>query len=100
MIKILFTTEHLPQGFMIKDTFQMIQITGIIKIIDSELENFDVNYQYQYQAIINSFIEHAPKKSNAIIGVTISTSIQRLGHETQLFITYIGCPAIVQVEEM
>ena len=96
MEKMLFTTDTVPVGMEIKKMYPMTQFTGRIEISNKGLFRavMDKN-RNEYQEIMESFARHAPVEANAIIGVQISTSAQKLDDGTFLYVTYIGTPAVI-----
>ncbi len=95
--KLLFTTERIPDGFVVKKMFGLVQITGTVEVSKKGgtrgvLER-DKN---EYQDILNNFKASAPGEANAILGVQVSTAAQSFNNGTFLFVTYIGTPAIIE----
>ncbi len=97
MDKIIFTTENLPEGIIVKEAFDMIQVTGTVEISNKGMiRGLIERKRNEYQEVIDSFVNSAPSESNAILGVQISTSSQQFRNGTFLHITYIGTPAIIE----
>jgi uncharacterized protein YbjQ (UPF0145 family) len=96
MRKSLFTTDLLPEGTVVKETFGMVQFTGSVEISKKGFirELFERN-KNEYQNVIDSFVEATPSRANAILGVQISTSVQKFDKGVFMLVTYIGTPAII-----
>ncbi|MFY8325435.1 hypothetical protein [Pseudoalteromonas sp. ZZD1] len=97
MSKTLFTTENLPDGLIVKETFGMIQVTGTVEVSNKGIiRGMLQRNKNEYQEVIDSFVDSAPYEANAILGVQIATSSQQFSNGTFLYVTYIGTPAIVE----
>lgn len=97
MTKLLLTTEHLPEGIVVKEIFGMIQITGTVEVSNKGvIRGLLERNKNEYQEVIDAFIRSAPSEANAIIGVQISTSVQNFSNGTFLYVTYIGTPAVLE----
>ncbi len=97
MNKVLFTTENLPDGVIVKEVFGMVQVTGTVEVSKKgAIRGFLDRNKNEYQEIIDSFVSSAPSEANAILGVQISTSSQSFNNGTFLYITYIGTPAVIE----
>jgi len=97
MSKTLFTTENLPEGCIVKETFGMIQVTGTVEVSNKGIiRGMLQRNKNEYQEVINSFVDTAPHEANAILGVQIATSSQQFSNGTFLYVTYIGTPAIIE----
>ncbi len=95
--KLLFTTERLPEGFVVKKMFGLIQMTGTVEISKKADAKGSVDREKNdYQNILDNFRAAAPREANAVLGVQISTSAQSFSNGTFLFVTYIGTPAIIE----
>ncbi|TMP72553.1 hypothetical protein [Pseudoalteromonas sp. S1608] len=97
MSKTMFTTDNLPEGFIVKETFGIIQYTGTVEVSHKGLlRGMLERNKNEYQDVIDAFVNSAPRESNAILGVQISTSSQQFSNGTFLYVTYIGTPAIIE----
>ena len=97
MSKTLFTTENLPKGCVVKETFGMIQVTGMVEVSNKGMiRGLLERKKNEYQDVIDSFVDSAPVEANAILGVQISTSSQQFSNGTFLYVTYMGTPAIIE----
>ncbi|QEQ96277.1 hypothetical protein [Neptunomonas concharum] len=97
MDKVLFTTENLPEGLIVKEVFGMIQVTGTVEVSNKGvIRGLLERKRNEYQEVIDSFVNSAPSEANAILGVQISTSSQQFSNGTFLYITYIGTPATIE----
>ena len=93
----LFTTENLPEGCIVKETFGMIQVTGTVEVSSKGMiRGMLQRNKNEYQEVIDSFADSAPDEANAILGVQIATSSQQFSNGTFLYVTYIGTPAIIE----
>lgn len=93
----LFTTENLPEGCIVRETFGMIQVTGTVEVSNKGIiRGMLQRNKNEYQEVIDSFVESAPDEANAILGVQIATSSQQFSNGTFLYVTYIGTPAIIE----
>ncbi|MBH0077331.1 hypothetical protein I6F48_17555 [Pseudoalteromonas sp. SWYJ118] len=93
----LFTTENLPEGCIVKETFGMIQVTGTVEVSNKGIiRGMLQRNKNEYQEVIDSFVDSAPAEANAILGVQIATSSQQFSNGTFLYVTYIGTPAIIE----
>lgn len=93
----LFTTENLPEGCIVKETFGMIQVTGTVEVSNKGIiRGMLQRNKNEYQEVIDSFVDSAPDEANAILGVQIATSSQQFSNGTFLYVTYIGTPAIIE----
>ncbi len=95
MSKAIFTTDLLPVGLEVKETFSLIQFTGTIEVSRNLLKKLFGKKRNEYQEILDGFESYAPSEANAILGVQISTSTQDFSNGTFLYVTYIGTPAII-----
>lgn len=99
MSKTIFTTDNLPQGSVVKSVFDMIQFTGVVEVSKKGLiRNVLEKNRNEYQEVLDSFVACAPEESNAILGTQVSTSTQSFNNGTFLHVTYIGNPAILELE--
>lgn len=96
MTKMLYSTDKMPLGIEVKEMFPMIQFTGAVEISKKSLMRsiFEKN-KNEYQIIMDNLIAYAPHEANAIIGVQVSTAAQSFNNVTNLYVTYIGTPAII-----
>ncbi|OUS72643.1 hypothetical protein B5G52_07950 [Pseudoalteromonas sp. A601] len=71
----LFNTENLPEGCIVKETFVMIQAAGTAYVpIKGIARGILQRNRNEYQEVIDSFVDNARIKTNAILGVQVSTS--------------------------
>ena len=93
----LFTTEILPQHFVIKEMFNMIEIYDSILISKkSVFKRVFSRKKNQGLEVYNEFVSAVPEEANAILGVRTATSTAIFSDGTYLVLTHSGTPAIIE----
>ncbi|MDE0150186.1 MAG: hypothetical protein OXM58_17650 [Rhodospirillaceae bacterium] len=89
----LFSSNPVPPGIVIRQTFDMIVHTGEVKLRNHDNRSIDD----LSQGVRENFVALAPEEANAVIGVQISTSIIWYDFTgAVIYLTFCGNPAIVE----
>lgn len=90
---LLQTTETLPQGFIISESYSMIFLNTQIEISNKGLlRGIFEGQRNEYQEAMDNFAILAPREANAIIGIKVSSAIQQFQNGTFQYLTFIGTP--------
>lgn len=93
----LFTTEVLPEKYVIKEMFQMIEVhDSTIISKQSLLDRVFSGKKNRVHELLKTFASAAPKEANAILGVKTSTTAASFSNESYLMVTHTGTPAIIE----
>lgn len=93
----LFTTEVLPENFIIREMFPMIEVHGNILISkQSLLDKVFSRNKNGAQELLKTFASAAPEGANAIIGVRTSTTTAMFSNGAYLMVTHSGTPAVLE----
>jgi regulator of nucleoside diphosphate kinase len=91
------TVEILPEGKKLKELFNMIEKTYIIKISKKGFFEKTPDYQVENNTeAFQNFINLAPNIANAIIGIRTATTTVQFNDGTFLYTTYSGSPARIE----
>lgn len=90
---LLLTTEVLPENCVIEEMFHMVYTRGTIEVSSKGLvRGYLERNRNEAQELIDNLASLAPAEANAIIGIKVSTAVQRFTNYVLLFTTYIGTP--------
>lgn len=97
---LLFTTDEVPGDYEVLELYQMVQVTGTVKLSKEGLVQGIIHRKRnQYQEVLENFKATAPPQANSIIAIKHSTTVSQFQNGSYLFITYIGTPALIAKKE-
>lgn len=92
---LLLTTQSLPEGLVIKETFTMVLVNKAIEVSNKGIiRGLLERSRNEYQEALDFLATQAPQEANAIIGIQISTTTQQFPNGTFLYLTAIGTPIV------
>jgi regulator of nucleoside diphosphate kinase len=96
MKKLILSTDTLPLGMAVAETYSMIQFTGTVELSErGAVVGMFERKRTEYQDIIDQFAANAPADANAIIGVQVSTASHNFKDASYLYLTYVGTPVML-----
>lgn len=91
------TVDVLPEGMKIKELFNMIEKTYIMKLSKKGFFEKTPYHEVENNAeAFKNFTNLAPEEANAIIGIRTATTTVQFGDGTFLYTTYSGTPGIIE----
>lgn len=91
----LFTIPELPAdlGATVHEAYSMVLYTAQILISKKPLlKSLFEAKSNEWQEAMNAFASLAPSEANAIVGVSIATTVGSFGNGTFLYLTVTGTP--------
>jgi regulator of nucleoside diphosphate kinase len=90
---LLFTTNLLPQGYVIKEMYSMLLLNKTIQISEKGLvRGLLERDRNEFNEALELLERQAPEGANAIIGIQIATATQQFADGSYLYLTIAGTP--------
>lgn len=93
----LFTTEVLPEHFVIKEMFHMVEVYDkVILSKQSILDRMFSSKKNKVDKLLIDFAAVVPQEANAVLGVKTTVTTAAFSNGTYLFVIHSGTPAIIE----